>query len=698
MYDIIVKGKNFRAFSELEWALPRFGLHLIDAKNHTTHGSNMSGKTSFLDSLFFGLYGWLPKWGGPKGGSPDAVIKRGTKSCTIITELSVGSDRLLITRKRGPASLSLHVNGQEFHGKSDEIQKEIDRRIMSPDRFLIVVYMAQRSAKADRKSFYSMSDADRTEMLSAVSGLQDIDAALEKVKADYGVAEKSLIVLNTSIDMQQARVSEFPALIEAKRQELEKLATDTFSAESLVISAENQLREVTQKSTFEYEQKLKQAQDVFTSETESLNYELELFSNKYRELEDSLKSLPKIEQSLLDAAAAAKDSLSKIKDHNRKSDEIARSNERLQQKISDALEEAENHLNGKCKSCNQDLPTWSREKAASEKVKLATDLEAQLKPVPEKIVEDDSEVKSTEAAIVKRRAELDMKPSQIRTEMSAFKAEISKVKSQIEAASSRLASIKSDALSESNKTINEFKKKLDDAVREHKSLNDKHQMYAKSIDGLISDYDKQKSSLDDLSNKKKEKETELLVLTDLLELFGPKGYRSVYFDSLIDRISDRANEILGLITDDTYSTRLDQVGTDSKGNSKIILKPKVSKGGEDVPDDDLSGGAEDRVRLAYDIAIGDIDADGAPLFLDEALAFIDASGKAEILPLLEELAKTRPVYVIDHTSETKSIFSNIITIDHKNGNSSVRSEDRPKAFDSFIKATDGKMARNTSEA
>jgi len=120
-----------------------------------------------------------------------------------------------------------------------------------------------------------------------------------------------------------------------------------------------------------------------------------------------------------------------------------------------------------------------------------------------------------------------------------------------------------------------------------------------------------------------------------------------------------------VMTDALYTTRLDRMGQDSKGNQKLILKPVIVKGGTEVPKDDLSGGAETRVALAYDVAIAEAAGEGYPLLLDEVLEGMDDIGKSEAMTLLEEVSKTRPVIVIDHSSQFKALFTKILMVSYK---------------------------------
>jgi DNA repair exonuclease SbcCD ATPase subunit len=98
-----------------------------------------------------------------------------------------------------------------------------------------------------------------------------------------------------------------------------------------------------------------------------------------------------------------------------------------------------------------------------------------------------------------------------------------------------------------------------------------------------------------------------------------------------------------------FGTRLQQVKEDGKGNQKIVLRPTLLKGGLEIPMEFMSGGQIRRAALAYDLAINQVAAQGLPLLLDEALDALDEQGKLDALALLQEVARERPVFIIDHS-------------------------------------------------
>jgi DNA repair exonuclease SbcCD ATPase subunit len=691
MKILSIKANNFRSFEELTWEIPSSGLSLLDGRNLDTGGSNMSGKSSLLDSVFWALYGWLPRWEGPKGGPVDAVIRRGEKSCRVEVQVMVGTDLISVERRR-PSSLSLRVNDQEVHGKSDELQKEIERRVMTPARFLASVYASQ-----DRKtSFFTMGDSDRTELLSIVAGLEKLDRALSRAKTERDAIDKDLIALNAKLESQEDRLKEFPSMIEDSAKQLKdleqevnqaklKLDSVTLASAQEILLATNKFNKEKDKAEKEYQDRVSEINDSNKGLVESANQAIDRLAKSYQELRQKLNDIPQPEPHLASAVDIAFRKLEEAKAFNKKVDEIAKKNEKIMDKIERLMDEAEAHSNGSCKACSQPLPEWDRERSAKEKIEQAKALEESIQELPEKMPEDESALRNAEMALAKRKAELDAEPARVRAEVKAIESQLNEAKTSLKSLESQMAQYRAEANHKLNKTktdlenaLNEVKKSNETRTKEAKmafdSVSTNHQMADKLHRKLLDDLKKQQESVVAMKSEIDTKTKQLNSSLDLIELFGPKGYRSICFDGLVERISARAGQLLSIMTDGLYSTRLEQMGSDSKGNAKMILRPFVTKGGQDVPMDDLSGGARKRVMLAYDVSVSEAAGEGAPLFLDEALDGLDVVGKTEAMALLEEVSRSRPVIVVDHASEMKSAFQNVITVEYKQGLSVLKGE------------------------
>ena len=60
-----------------------------------------------------------------------------------------------------------------------------------------------------------------------------------------------------------------------------------------------------------------------------------------------------------------------------------------------------------------------------------------------------------------------------------------------------------------------------------------------------------------------------------------------------------------------------------------------------------------------------------PMTLDEPFEGLDVVGREDVIHLLEKISERRQIIVIDHASEAKAMFSNIIRVELKNGISKV---------------------------
>ena len=666
MQNLSVTVNNFRSFKKEKWSIPNSGLILLDGKNLDTGGSNESGKTSLIDAIFWGFYGWLPKWGGPKGGNADSVIMRGEESCRVCVEFDINKDHYQIIRER-PLKLYVLKNGEKIQGKSSGLEEYIETNIMSSSRYLLSVYASQ-----DRgNSFFTMSDTERMEVLSVMAGLEELDAALAKTKSERDITDKEILIIESKISMQQARIDEIPNAIKNKEIELDVCKKDeehhrlNFELiKSNVLLSLSKERSVCQ-------DKIRLINETEAKLTVDLNVSLEALSKSFHEITARIESSSKKpEQALFDAITDEEKIFKFAVCHNKEQEVKARQNDKTMDKIKRLLDEADSHLSGKCGTCRQELPLWEREQSANDKVKQAQGLEKQILPIEECFAEDRTPMTIAQQVLANRKAELDALPSQLLDKKNAIKSQINDISNQVDGAKRQCANDRSQLTSALNKKETELNSDIKTSEFEHEYAKKTLNKIMSDLGNILDDLEKQGKILTDFSKKLQELKEKQSIYMDLVELLGPKGYRSVCFDGLIDRIANRANQLTSIMSDGKYATRIDQVASDSKGNNKMILKPIVINSGNDVFQDDPSGGRRKRFMLAYDIAIAEVTGN-APLFLDEALDGIDSIGKSEVMLLLEEVAKTRPVILVDHTSEIKASVFNVITVEYEKGVSRI---------------------------
>jgi DNA repair exonuclease SbcCD ATPase subunit len=642
----------------LEFTFPT-GLTLID-------GPNGVGKSNLLDAWFWCRYGWLPKWEGPKGGRADAVIRRGFEKTKVTSIEQIGRDEITIERQR-PHKLTVWKNGEKLKACSqDDLEKILG---MSPERCLICVYLAQKR----KRTFFSMSDAERMELLSTVAGLEELDRALEKAKGLKATRQNDVTSLEGKVQLATEWLQEFPHKIAIAKERYDKADEAAMEAGRKSSQIDHNCSVLIQEHQSAYLSASKQIKSETEKVTSALGADILKFMNEHRAIQEQMKLSPKPEPELFTRLASTRDQLQKHEALVRERDRIKDGNLKLLEKIQRELDEMVRSKDGKCGKCSQSLPTWELQVVASNHLKKAQEYEAQIRP---EIQVDDSlkemietEVKWAEEALAKRKAELEILPRQLESQASASLSNYQKLVSEQKSVQSKMEMEISTLERKMLVEVDSLDREMTEAKRTHFESHSAMERAEEDLQNIKKEQASKVATVSELKDKLTETASLLDEALDLIEIFGPKGYRSVCFDGLIQRISDRAGQLISILSDGVYSTYLEQVGSDSKGNQKMVLLPVILRSGQQVYTDDLSGGFEDRVALAYDLAVSEAAGDGLPLLPDEVLKGLDAQGKVEAMSLLEEVAKTRPVLVIEHTTEMKAMFHQVIKITHENDQS-----------------------------
>lgn len=669
MRILSVEASNFRSYSTLKWSIPSAGLYLIDGENLDTGRNNMTGKTTLVDAIFWATFGYLPKWGGPKGGPVDAVIKRGSAKCVAQVNILNDGKNVFIRRER-PNKLFIEVDGIEIQGKSGDLDSRIPGLIgMTAEQFLTAVYVSQ-----DRKqSFFTMGEADRTQLLSEISKVENINRSLENAKKTKSDLELQIEKQKSVIETLEAQYSGYPMQFEKVEIALAVRKANVLAASNQLASADIDAQErfeVT-KSNVDY----RKAQLVDAYEQAKANHTIHLKEQEAELsiLEAEIIQAPRMDLRYTQEIEVLKVQLAEANASNLSASRINAENSIARAALKNIADEIEATMNGKCDHCNQDLPGDMREKHIADLMARVPRWEQKIKDVPAPLDVDTLQTKLNEAlqAYSKRKAELEAAPKQKETEANSLRMGV-QLSRQSLAALDRNHRFEMD--------IEE--RKLADAKTLSASFiaDAKNALltFEKVLEQEIEFKERLKQERDLADDKLRDNKVKAFTLNesldqalDLIDLF--KGFRQVCFEDLIARISDRAGDLLSLMTDGIYNTRIDQMGETSKGEAKLILKPMITKGGQDVPMDDLSGGARRTTMLAYDVAVAEAVGDSSVLFLDEALDGLDTIGKSEAMRLLEEVSRNKAVFVIDHSSEIKASFNQIIKVSYKDGTSTLES-------------------------
>lgn len=193
---------------------------------------------------------------------------------------------------------------------------------------------------------------------------------------------------------------------------------------------------------------------------------------------------------------------------------------------------------------------------------------------------------------------------------------------------------------------------------------------------------KAQANIDKFTLKQNEIASKLVSVTheiDLLKqtkaVFGPSGLPAYILDTAVNMFNERVAFYLSKIwanADFFLNTYKETKG----GDIKAKMSESFYNLGQTRSISSLSGGEYRLLCIAVDMAIIDMFSSmtGTEVQFvawDEPFNGLDASNRARIWPILTQFAESREVWLIDHSTEFKSMFSNVIEIHKKDGISSV---------------------------
>lgn len=174
----------------------------------------------------------------------------------------------------------------------------------------------------------------------------------------------------------------------------------------------------------------------------------------------------------------------------------------------------------------------------------------------------------------------------------------------------------------------------------------------------------------ELAASKREKEKQLKefreeesVYRDLSEAFGKKGLQAMLIERAIPEIEDEANRLLGRMTDNRMTLRLDTQRS-TKGGKGVVETLDIKVGDElgTRNYEMFSGGETFRIDLALRIALSRLLARraGAPLrtlVIDEGFGTQDAGGRERLVDAINSIQEDfDKIIVITHIEELRDQF------------------------------------------
>lgn len=258
-------------------------------------------------------------------------------------------------------------------------------------------------------------------------------------------------------------------------------------------------------------------------------------------------------------------------------------------------------------------------------------------------------------------------------QINDYETDIGK-ESEFKAAQKKIQDKKKEELEEYNKaqiSISEYRNSMNFKTREKETLETqviKNDDIKSSIQDIVSQAKAFKTRIEGI-----DKEVE--VLETVGKFFDPTGAPAYIMDSVVDRFNDSVTDYINHIWPNasyslqTYKQNKDKTIT-SKFSESLMINGKETSIGS------LSGGELRALSLAIDFAMVDIlsgkfSIDLNPIILDEPFNGLDTPGKELVIELLEKLANDKEIWVVDHASEAKSLFTRTIRVEKRNGISKI---------------------------
>jgi exonuclease SbcC len=154
------------------------------------------------------------------------------------------------------------------------------------------------------------------------------------------------------------------------------------------------------------------------------------------------------------------------------------------------------------------------------------------------------------------------------------------------------------------------------------------------------------------------------IYQELVTAFGRQGVQAMLIETVVPRLEDEANGLLGRMTDNRMQVKLETQRERRTGRGDPIETLEIHVSDELGPRsyEMYSGGEAFRVNLALRIALSKVLAQrmGAPmptLFIDEGFGTQDAAGRERVLDVIAAIQDDfEKIIVITHLEDLKDVF------------------------------------------
>lgn len=693
-------GENFLSYKNINYNYESKGLTLIEGHDEDYDISTGAGKSSFLDLVCYGLFGKTSK----KLKADEVINRQEGKNLFVGTNLITESGSLCVFRyrkhKEKENDLYYTLNGVEHRGKDNlETQSMLESELnLDLEMFLISSYFSQFG---DVDGFLSAPDSDKKKLISKICDTSIYDEIVEKIKESHKLYKESLLIqekivikFDSEVGILESNVKDYMdkhtdfklsvknnlERLEKEKQEWENLYDESLT---LLYSYKDDWENKRNERILSQLKKIKDWEDQEKESIESIKQGIVSKEKRIEEYKTQIEEVPDL--NLLEQQK--QDVLSKL-DIVSKLEEQAGKNyieiDVIKSKIHDVQKRLFNLTSASEKStCNTCYQEISGEHVEKQKAIFQDQIESFEKDL--KFIEDKNKeiISSTE---IKPKLKEELKNienkmfsiKQIESKNNSILQMIGQIKEEIEKSNSNILNRQANPLLGSEKPI---KNEVNPFIQQ---IDDKKNTNNPFIEKIEAEKEKQSPYLDmfhEASEKLNSKKSQLVKLNEELEQTQTNidycvwwkdavhiYIKSYLTDSFVEEINTLANETLSQMFDGILSIEISST-TENKKASKEKISVTIYNKNEECSYNSLSGGERCRICFALNLAIRKVtNINIGFIMFDEILNGLDDVGKSQVMRVLKELeSEYESVFVIDHTTEFKTLFTNSIMVKKTNG-------------------------------
>jgi exonuclease SbcC len=231
-----------------------------------------------------------------------------------------------------------------------------------------------------------------------------------------------------------------------------------------------------------------------------------------------------------------------------------------------------------------------------------------------------------------------------------------------------------DKQNERTTKYNQAKDRKNELLVSKASLSNKKIFLEKELNS-VAQIDRQLDQLTLSATSYTQQKTAILAELDELSaaasVVAPSGAPAYVLDMVIEQINESVAAYIEQIwVNASYS--LLSYKENKNGDVKAKFSERIMINGTERTLGSLSGGELCCLSLAVDLAINDVVSNTCgivinPLILDEPFDGMDAANRERAITMLSRVAVNKEIWIIDHNSEAKAMFSKVVRIEKQNG-------------------------------